>query len=400
VLAGCGGGDASEGGQAVVPVPTPAVPVPAVPAPAPTPTPAPAPAPVVPPAVTMTNPAPGSGKFAGANFWNIDWQGQPEYFRAGVNFATTADPWRTDLVADLAPYKVLRFMDWNDINAASTPQAHFSTRKAKTAAQGKPVAYEWQIDLCNRADKDCWITVHSQSNAEDWRQLAQMIKASLKPALRVYIEWSNEVWNPDFPQHAYAEAEARRLMLPGSNPAAAYSVYASVRLFDEFGKVFAGESRRLVRVLAGQSQWTGPCDAQLEALSNAQTNPSRIWPDAYAIAPYLKGTSIQTLRAAIPGASAGVANHRACPQRMGVPLIAYEGGSDSFVLGSGCANLQRDAGMRDLYREYLTAMTAAGLNGPFMQYTHTGECWGVKVHTGDAAANSPKFQGLMDWLSS
>ncbi len=165
-------------------------------------------------------------------------------------------------------------MEWNDINFAQTAQAHFGTRKAQTANQNQPVAYEWQIDLCNRTDKDCWINVHHLSTADDWRKIAQLFKDKLKPSLRLYVEWSNEVWNGAFPQQGYAASEAGKLGLPGSNGPASYSVYASVRMFEEFGRVFAGEPQRLVRVLAGQSVWSGPCESQLEALSNKQINPS------------------------------------------------------------------------------------------------------------------------------
>src|ERR1700722_17348868 len=33
----------------------------------------------------MVNPPPGQSFFVGANFWNIDWEGQNDYFQSGVN---------------------------------------------------------------------------------------------------------------------------------------------------------------------------------------------------------------------------------------------------------------------------------------------------------------------------
>jgi hypothetical protein len=350
-------------------------------------------------AAALANPAPGSGRFLGANFWNINWQGPQDYFRAGVDFAAAGNPWRADLLADLAPYRVLRFMDWNDTNAAQTIQAHFGTRKAKAAAQDQPVAYEWQIDLCNRANKDCWVNLHHLSNADDWRQVAGLFRSGLKPTLRLYVEWSNEVWNGSFPQHAHAVAEAKRLGLPGDNGAAAYSVHASVRMFEEFSKVFAGQGQRLVRVLAGQVAWTGPCEAQLAALGDPRINPAGTRPDVYAVAPYISGKSPAELRGGIPEAAKLVAGHASCVQKMHVPLIAYEGGSDSFSMGNGCIGLQQDPGMRSLYPDYLDALFDAGLKGPFMQYTHTGGCWGLKVRSGDSPEKSPKYRGVLDWVA-
>jgi len=35
-----------------------------------------------------------------------------------------------------------------------------------------------------------------------------------------------------------------------------------------------------------------------------------------------------------------------------------------------------------------------------MQYTHTGDCWGLKVSTTDATSAAPKYQGVLDWLAA
>jgi hypothetical protein len=347
----------------------------------------------------MKNPAPGVGRFLGVNFWNIDWQGQDQYFRAGVTFANVIDPWRSDLVPELSPYKVLRFMDWNDTNSAQTMQAHFATRKQKTAAQNQPVAYEWQIDLCNRARTDCWLNLHHLSNVDDWRQLAQLFRNNLDRDLRLYVEWSNETWNTIFPQATYAANQATALALPGSNKAAAYTVHASVRAFEEFSRAFAGDEQRLVRVLSGFSAWSGPCDAQVAALNDRQINPNGIRPDVYAIAPYLYGKTVTELRNDIPNSALGPSRHQSCAQAIGVPVIGYEGGQDSYSAGvTGCQAVQTNPAMRGIYRDFLTAQFDAGMKGPFMQYTHSGPCWGTRVRTGDAVEASPKLQGLLDWL--
>ena len=56
--------------------------------------------------------------------------------------------------------------------------------------------------------------------------------------------------------------------------------------------------------------------------------------------------------------------------------------------------------MHDVYTSYLDALVADGLKGPFMQYTHTGDCWGLKVKTSDANSAAPKYQGVLDWLAA
>lgn len=348
----------------------------------------------------LVNPAPGTKLFLGANFWNVDWEGQDDFFTKGVDFATTTNPWRAEFLADLAPYKVLRFMDWNLTNEKDNPQAVWSTRKLKTQPQNEPVAFEWQIDLCNRAKKDYWLNVpHAMSDA-DVTQLAKLVLAQLDPSLRVYVEYSNEVWNSGFPQHGYAAGKASSLGLAGSDPAAAYYVYASVRTYEGFEAVFGKGNPRLVKVLAGQAAWTGPCDAHMKALADAKINPKGTKPDFYAIAPYFSGSSLSALKTGSTTAAGWTSSSVKCASGGGLPLISYEGGADSYAAGAGCVTLQHDTGMRALYSSYLDAQAGAGLVGPFMQYTHSGSCWGLKEKTSDATTSSPKYQGVLDWLAA
>src|SRR5512145_729452 len=162
----------------------------------------------------LVNPAPGSKAFVGVNFWRIDWEGAADFFLPNVNWATVTNPWQPQLLSDLAPFSVLRFMDWNLTNDDPNPQSVWSTRKLPTQSQtSEPIAFEWQLDLCNRALMDCWITVPIQANATFQSDLAQLAYDLLDPRLRLYVEYSNEVWNGGFPQADTALATANRLNL-------------------------------------------------------------------------------------------------------------------------------------------------------------------------------------------
>ena len=279
-----------------------------------------------PQATALVNPAPASRFFIGTNFWNIDWEGQDDFFQKGIDFATVTDPWRPELLADLAPYAVLRFMDWNQTNDSNNAQASWDTRKQKTQPQGEPVAFEWQIDLCNRAKKDYWLNLPHEAKADLWQKVAQLVHDQLDPSLRVYVEWSNEVWNSSFPQNKYAADQATTLGLSGNTPAIAYQVYESVRAFEAFEAIFGQGSPRLVKVIAGQAAWTGPCDAQMTAFADASINPHHTRADAYAIAPYFSGTSIQDLHTSVSTVVQWTQSSFTCASGGGLPLIAYEGG--------------------------------------------------------------------------
>jgi hypothetical protein len=349
--------------------------------------------------VALANPAPGSRFFVGANFWNIDWEGQGDFFQSGVDFTTTTNPWLPQLLTDLAPYHVLRFPDWNQINNSNNSQAVWSTRKQKTAPQNEPVAFEWQIDLCNRTKKDYWLNVPHEASAAFWTQLAQLVYAQLDPSLRVYLEWSNEVWNGSFPQNAYAMTQGQSLGLSGSDPAASFYVYQAVRMYEAFEAVFGKGSPRVVKVLAGQASYQGPCTDDIKALSDSTINPNKTMPTVYAVAPYISGTTVAAVSASIPGIKNWLTTNEACAATASLPLVSYEGGSDSFS-ATDCQAVQTDSGMHNVYTSYLDALVAGGLQGPFMQYTHVGSCWGMKVKTSDANSAAPKYQGMLDWLAA
>lgn len=351
--------------------------------------------------VALVNPAPGGKLFVGVNFWRIEWEGASDYFQSGVDFASVTNPWQPNLLTDLVPFKIIRFMDWNATNDSNNPQANWGTRKQKSQDQtSAPVAFEWQIDLCNRAKMDYWLNVPHEANLTTYpASLAQLVYSQLDPTLRVYLEWSNEVWNGSFPQNAYAANQGTSLNLAGSDKALAYQVYASVRVWEAFEAAFGKGSPRLVKVLSGQHVYNGPCTSLMTALGNAIINPNGTLPTAFAVAPYFSGTTISDLQTSAAGVTSGLDSNATCAQGKGLPLISYEGGSDSYSAGNGCTTLQHDANMRSLYSSYLDTLSTHQA-GPFMQYTAEGSCWGLKEHTGDALSVSPKYQGVTDWLSS
>ena len=350
---------------------------------------------------TLVNPSPGGNLFVGVNFWRIEWEGAADYFQSNVDFATVTNPWNPNLLNDLAPFKIIRFMDWNATNDSNNPQANWSTRKQKTGDQTKaPVAFEWQIDLCNRTKTDYWLNVPHEANLTSYpTSLAQLVHSQLDSSLRVYVEWSNEVWNGSFPQNAYAATQGTNLNLPGSDKALAYQVYASVRVWDAFEGVFGKGSPRLVKILSGQHAWNGPCTSLMTALGDSSINPNGSQPTAFAVAPYFSGTSLAALQTSAAGVASGLDSNATCASGKGLPLISYEGGADSYSAGNGCTTLQHDSGMRSLYSSFLDTLLAHQ-KGPFMQYTATGSCWGLKERTGDTLSTSPKYQGVTEWLAA
>src|SRR5262245_16374110 len=97
-----------------------------------------------------------AGMAPGTNFWNPGWHRADDCFR-DVNKVAGENPWNPHFLKEIAIYRSLRFMDWDNTN--NSERERWSQRPPKSAAKQNPVAYEWMIDLCNRTGADMWVTV-------------------------------------------------------------------------------------------------------------------------------------------------------------------------------------------------------------------------------------------------
>jgi len=116
----------------------------------------------------------------------------------------TADPFYSVFKDKISPFKVLRFMDWGATN--NNPVSQWSQRTPTsnfTYAGDAGVPYEMMIKLANELQKDPWICIPHQANNEFINNLATLFRDSLDGNLKVYLEYSNEVWNWIFGQAHY-----------------------------------------------------------------------------------------------------------------------------------------------------------------------------------------------------
>ena len=153
-----------------------------------------------------------------------------------------------------------------DVTLLDFPNKTWAQRTQPTAQNQKGesgVAYEYMIALANTLGTDPWITIPTAANDDFVRRLATLVKNTLKPNLRAYIEYSNETWNYDYPGYHYSEAMQKALKLSGTAvPADAWHAYRAVQIFKIFNSVF-GENdlhayrgnSRIVRVLTSQTEW-------------------------------------------------------------------------------------------------------------------------------------------------
>lgn len=92
----------------------------------------------------------------------------------------------------------LRFMDWTATNF--TTQSNWSQRSqpGSTDWSDRGVSWEAVIELCNKVGANPYINIPARATDDYVKQLAQLIKAKLRPDLNVYIEQGNEVWATNF----------------------------------------------------------------------------------------------------------------------------------------------------------------------------------------------------------
>jgi hypothetical protein len=118
----------------------------------------------------------------------------------------------TPVLQAVAPYTVLRFMDDTNGNI----EQNWSDRTTPTSGYRR--SWEYIVMTANAMGKDLYLTIPEMASGSDPSdtksyiyQLANLLKNGstdptgqyyppLNPNLKVYVEYSNEVWNASFPQ--------------------------------------------------------------------------------------------------------------------------------------------------------------------------------------------------------
>ena len=329
-----------------------------------------------------------------------------------------------DFLRVIRPFGVVRFMNWQATNY--NPPGDWDKRATTSLATwagpwGVPV--ETMVALANESAADVWFCMPHEANDDYVRQFASLVHAQLGPRQRVYVEYSNEVWNFIFPQNAYAADRGQALGLSSDRGQGAlrWQSQRSVEMFRIWRSEFGADSARVVRVLASQASNTWNAEQVLG------------WQDAFrqtdvlAIAPYFGGRlggrdgtaealmsetqvldslarELETTTRSFIEANASIA------RKYSVKLVAYEGGQSlvsSNVLPQNEAavtqlftRVNRDPRMGDLYRRYFEIWYQAG-GDLFLPFVAVGSwskygSWGALEYVHQDPATSPKYQALLE----
>jgi hypothetical protein len=341
-------------------------------------------------------------------------------------------------------FRVLRSIQWLEIDDAGGLLTTWASRPQLTdGGWGGPsgVPIEAVLQLCNAVGADCWVNIPHQANSDYVSQMATLAHANLGASQKVYIEFSNEVWNGTYAQFNYAIAQGRA-MWPSAN-VSAYSFNASwygmrvAQMCDAWKAAWGADSARVVCVASAQASNTGTVTQILNCqlwtgAGNAPCATHHI--DAVAIAPYFAQLNTATYAAEasssnvlsnlfseitnsnLPQVASWATELKTALAPYKLPFITYEGGQ-SLVCVPGC---QAGAPVIDVYvaanrdprmaMAYTTALDDWKASGGHLYVTYAdvyspgqyGE-WGALESFQDTvsplSSAPPKWQAIQNFIT-
>ena len=352
---------------------------------------------------------------------------------------------------------VLETIAWEDRAKLDDAVWGGSGRTSHTQRNGVPV--EVLVSLANTVNRDMWVNMPHYANDDYIKSFAKIISGELKESLKVYIEYSNETWNPGFIGHHYVEIKGKEAGLTtvpdefldyqevrGEEYFARLRYYSAraVEIFKLWKAEFNDSNDRLIRIL-GTSQG----DTVLSEQMIKYVGSDNI--DALAMAPYFFGCAENKYSCrdapmvlkdaktvddvfkiidqeksldpnALDGTIAKVEKQASIASKYNLKLLSYEGGQHltTSVMGSLDLNesekstfralfkaVNRDSRMKSRYQKLLNAWKDYSDNGTtlFTLYTlpqsyYRFGNWGLKEHLNNSREESPKFDGVMDFQES
>ncbi len=339
------------------------------------------------------------------------------------------DPFHPKFLRRWKGIACIRFMDWMHTNGSKieTWSDRPVLEDASFAKKGMPL--EWMIDLCNRLDADAWFCMPHRADDDYVRRFATLVHERLEPERKVYIEYSNEVWNSMFEQNRYAQARAKELGLGSADRpwegGGMFYARRSVQIFDIWEDVFGGTDR-LVRVLAWQSGNVWWFENILLPTDDAHRHC-----DALAIAPYLsmmvrqrgKGLLASQVErwsvdqvldyvesTALPKSLDQIRRTKQLADKYRLKLLAYEGGQHLVGVAGGENNervtrlltlANQHPRMGAIYARYLRGWARAG-GDLFCNFSSVARpskwgSWGVLPYWDTPPNEAPKYRAIVDW---
>ncbi|MFA6410322.1 MAG: chitobiase/beta-hexosaminidase C-terminal domain-containing protein [Candidatus Buchananbacteria bacterium] len=357
----------------------------------------------------------------------------------GYESTYQTQPFYPVFLQKLSDASALRYMDFGRTNGnplTSWSQRTLTSFDSQNKDQG--VALEYMISLANITSKDPWFTIPAMVNDNYLTNFAQLVKSTLNSNRKIYIEYSNEVWN-SFPQGAWVEQQGLNTW-PISNPTnndrlqrrLNYFGMRTAQICDIVKNVWGTDKNRVVCVMGSQNANYDISDKPLAcALWTSGAPCYKHGIDAVAVAPYVGAVPNDTDPASdyhiskvknwtvenvftdmyqkqLPLITASIKMQKGVADKYGIKLIAYEGGQglsfatqgladNNLSLAAVFSNANRDARMKDVYDKLFAAWFNNG-GKLFMHYFNVGAStqygsWGLLEYQNQGT--SPKYESFV-----
>lgn len=223
-----------------------------------------------------------------------------------------------DMLDYLSPFGSLRFMDWmhsNEMGRCSgggragldcyagqepscgsgscTMPGNFAERPLPDQAmllhsaqfldnahpeRGRKVGgypLEVMLALANELKANPHFNLPAQYDEHYVQQWGELVRDKLSPLLLVTVEYSNEVWNDNFPQAEYAQKQAHARWPGEPTGAGQFFAMRTDNLCRILREVFAGQTERLRCVISPQTAWRERVADVLDCPLWVAENPDR-----------------------------------------------------------------------------------------------------------------------------
>ncbi len=336
------------------------------------------------------------------------------------------DIWRQEFVDKISPFSAIRFMDWVATNDSPIWQWNQRTSKDyNTQSEKSGAAYEYVIQMCNDLGKDCWICVPHMADSNYMVQMARLFRDNLNAKQKIYLEYSNEVWNWQFQQASWVVDDFTWLdpsyphnQFYDNTKSQPYNTgILAKRLFKIWYKEFGDDSLRVKRVLACQHANPWVAEEMISALGTYYDYISPAW--YFGADPETNFPSPSTLTAeeVIDSCRHQFYNlfindfkqHYTIANREGKRVIHYEGGQHITAFGDetypglqAFYDAQVHPNMYDLYDDVLDSIRTWGSELAMAYTLGSGDSpdgsWGqIKdVDMTPTISNAPKYIALTD----
>lgn len=245
-------------------------------------------------------------------------------------------------------YKTIRFMGWQNTNGVTygswkdrtileknTRGFSGSVEVNGVSGGGNGVSIEYMVLLANTLGANAWFNMPHLVTDEHVRNFALLVNQTLRPDVKIYIEYSNEVWGTLFKGGIYAQEQGLKTGISTNSVTARFCFYMlrSNQIFAIWKDVFGG-SNRLEFVISSQA--VNP-DVTNQYMKCASVPVGKRLGTTLAIAPYF-GTynpnvdknfntfMNKTLPSQIKSLATSVAGHKRFAKMNNLTLSAYESG--------------------------------------------------------------------------